>query len=201
MLSAVPRGPQRWWPVYGGSGANHGKGWPNGAGRIQPRTPCGHEWLSRPRVWFAPSSPPLAPKSERSTAAPLTPEGRDGQRHPLSPITAGSEREPIVGRHARSLYVMSVSRQPIEGVASRRKAKVAWRVRRWQWRRCLTWNRRFSSQGGDVRRRVGLGGAPKVRRACSSVEAISSWVCSRVASPCSQRWVAARLRPVQHSSA
>ena len=43
--------------------------------------------------------------------------------------------------------------------------------------------------------------APKVRRTCSSVEASSSCVASRVASPCSQRRVAARLRAVQHSSA
>jgi hypothetical protein len=32
-----------------------------------------------------------------------------------------------------------------------------------------------------------------VRRTCSSVEAISSCVCSRLPSPCSQRLVAARL--------
>jgi YVTN family beta-propeller protein len=43
--------------------------------------------------------------------------------------------------------------------------------------------------------------APNVRRTCSSVEASSSWVCSRVASPRSQRRVAARFRAVQHSSA
>jgi hypothetical protein len=51
------------------------------------------------------------------------------------------------------------------------------------------------------RRRFGAGGVPNVRRTCSSVEASSSWVASRVASPCSQRRVAARLSPVQHSSA
>ena len=43
--------------------------------------------------------------------------------------------------------------------------------------------------------------APNVRRTCSSVEASTSCVTSRLASPCSQRRVAARLRPVQHSSA
>ena len=42
-------------------------------------------------------------------------------------------------------------------------------------------------------RRLGGGGAPKVRRMCSSVEASSSCVASRVASPRSQRRVAARL--------
>ena len=36
-------------------------------------------------------------------------------------------------------------------------------------------------------RRLGAGGAPNVRRTCSSVEAISSCVCSRLASPCSER--------------
>ena len=55
------------------------------------------------------------------------------------------------------------------------------------------------SQRGAVRR-FGLGGARNVRRTCSSVEASSSDVASRVASPCSQRRVAARLSPVQHSS-
>ena len=61
-----------------------------------------------------------------------------------------------------------------------------------------TW-RCWSHEGG-LRRR-GVGGAPNVRRTCSSVEASSSCVASRVASPLSQRRVAARLRPVQHSSA
>ena len=60
--------------------------------------------------------------------------------------------------------------------------------------------RRCSSQEGDARRR-GAGGAPNVCRMCSSVEASSSCVASRVASPRSQRRVAARLSAVQHSSA
>ena len=60
--------------------------------------------------------------------------------------------------------------------------------------------RSFSAHGGGVRVR-GAGGAPKVRRMCSSVEVSSSCVTSRVACPRSQRRVAARLSAVQHSSA
>ena len=44
-------------------------------------------------------------------------------------------------------------------------------------------------------------GVPNVRRTCSSVRVSSSAVVSRVASPRSQRRVATRFRPVQHSSA
>ena len=57
-----------------------------------------------------------------------------------------------------------------------------------------SWSERYRS-----RRRPGV--EPNVRRMCSSVEASSSDVASRVASPCSQRRVAERLSAVQHSSA
>ena len=61
---------------------------------------------------------------------------------------------------------------------------------------------RWSATGRWSSTRHGVsGGAPNVRRTCSSVEASSSCVASRVASPRSQRRVAARLSPVQHSSA
>ena len=53
-------------------------------------------------------------------------------------------------------------------------------------------------RASDQRARAG---EPKVRRTCSSVEASSSWVDSRVASPRNHLRVAVRLRPVQHSSA
>ena len=43
-----------------------------------------------------------------------------------------------------------------------------------------------------------MSGVPNVRRTCSSVEASSSWVASRLASPRSRRGVGTRLSPVQH---
>ena len=60
-------------------------------------------------------------------------------------------------------------------------------------------NLRQGERSGRAVRR--LGGEPNVRRTCSRVEASSSCVALRVASPRSQRRVAARFRPVQHSSA
>ena len=58
-----------------------------------------------------------------------------------------------------------------------------------------------AAAGSPRRSQWDLGTAPNVRRTCSSVVASTSCVALRVASPRNHRRVAARLRPVQHSSA